>query len=217
MSAQSVSAQPISTESITTQSLDTNSALPPANPSPQFGIIAPSQTIETVVIGISQDGRFYFYGDSPQTPGPDVPAIGTPGILNVEIVNRGLEGSRYGTRDYLDVRMQGETPSLHYLLRLPCQGSADRFGSFTIQHSCRSLLGALQTLDLPGTALKIEPVRGRETTFIQVSLDPLGTQRVSAASIGPDRNDLEIAVNRCRQLLGLPAQFLSPSGDTTEI
>jgi hypothetical protein len=207
----------MSAQSIPAQAITTQSALTSANPSPQFGIIAPSLAVETVVIGISQDGRFYFYGDTPQTPGPDVPAIGTPGILNVEIVNRGVEGSRYGTRDYLDVRMQGEMPSLHYLLRLPCQGSADRSGSFTIQHSCRSLLGALQTLDLPGTALKIEPIRGRETTFIQVSLDPLGTQRVSAASIGPDRNDLEIAVNRCRQLLGLPAQFLCPSGDSAEL
>lgn len=174
---------------------------------PQFGIIPASPQITTTTIGINKDGQFYQYGDSPQAPGPVVPALGTPRVLDVQIVTRGNDTSRYGTRDYLELRTMGETPDRHYLLRLPCQGGKTADGRFTVQHSVRSVLGALCELDLQDTAVKLEPVRGREATFIHVSLDPAGQQRVIAPSIGPSRADLEIAVDRCRSSLGLPPQF----------
>lgn len=186
-------------------SADTTALAPVKHP--QFGILPASPRPVVTTIGISQDGCFYQYGETAQTPGPIVPALGTPRLLDVQIVTRGKEGSRYGTRDYLEVRMAGETPERQYLLRLPCQGGKTRDGNFTIQHAVRSLLGALTELDLQAVGVKLEPIRGREATFVQVSLDPEGQQRLVAPSIGPSRVDLEIAVDRCRASLGLPPQF----------
>jgi hypothetical protein len=168
-------------------------------PVPDLPGLAPrSPDVTTHVIGISQDGELYLYGDSPSAPGPIVPAIVAMRILDVVVVTRGVEGSRYGQRDYLDVRLLTDVPSVQYILRLPTQNG---------QWSYRSLLGALMTLDLAATALKIEPRRGKVATFLQVSLDPEGINRVNAPAIGPDRDDLEVAVDRCRALLGLEPQF----------
>lgn len=175
---------------------------------PQFGILPAPPTITTTTIGIDDDGRFYKYGDTPAKDkrGPIVPALGTPRILDVQIVTRG-KGSEYGERPYLAVRVMGETPDLHYLLRLPCGGSYNTRGQFSIQHSVRSLLGVLCELDLQDTAVMLVPKSGKTTTFIHVFLDPAGQQQVQAPSIGPSRADLEIAVDRCRRSLGLPPQF----------
>lgn len=169
-------------------------------PRPGFGILpsTPKPTVHTV--GISLQGAFYLYGDSPAAPGPTVPAIGTPRILEIAVAQRGAN-SRYGARAYLDVRMVGACPGEQFLLTLPCHNK---------QWSYRSLLGALLTLDLPNTPLKLQPNPGREAVFIQVYLDPEGEQQVIAPAIGPERADLEAAVDRCRINLGLAPQFAIP-------
>lgn len=164
---------------------------------PADGLLPASPQRQATVIGINQDGRFYLYGPSATERGPEIEAV-MGVILGVGISTHGTPESRYGERDYLDVRIQSPTPSLQYLLRLPAHQG---------QWSYRSLLGALQCVELSATALKIEPVRGREATFIQVSLDPEGFDRVIAPAIGPERSDLEDAIDACRRLLGLEPQF----------
>lgn len=164
---------------------------------PSDGIAALSIRPVLRVFGISQGGEFYEYGDTPATPGPVVPAL-CGVITTIEVVSRG-EASRYGLRDYLELRLATPDPAHQLLLRLPCNQG---------QWSYRSLLGALEQLDLQATALKLEAVRGRAATFIAVALDPEGLQRIKADAIGPDRSDLEISVNRLRAALGLPPQFV---------
>lgn len=166
---------------------------------PTDGILPASPRRESTLVGISQEGQFYLYGPTPSQPGPTIEAL-MGVVTDVSVGSRGGEGSRYGARDYLDVRLQAPDPSIQYVIALPAHRS---------QWSYRTLLGALLVLDLSATALKLEPTRGREeATFIQVSLDPEGRQRVIAEAIGPDRNDLEIAVNACRRNLNLEPQFL---------
>lgn len=180
------------TQAITPVSIDHIS------PIPSDGILPPSPRREATPVGISQEGRFYLYGPTAAEPGPEIGAL-MGLITDVLVSSRGAEESRYGTRDYLDVRIQAPDPAIQYLLALPAHLS---------QWSYRTLLGALLMVDLSATALKLEPIRGREATFIQVSLDPHGHQRVTAEAIGPERADLEIAVNACRRLLNLEPQFL---------
>jgi hypothetical protein len=85
-------------------------------------------------------------------------------------------------------------PTTQNVLRLPANRG---------QWSYRTLLGALLALDLQATAVKIEARRGREATFLRVATDAAGLQVVNAPAIGPNRNDLEIAVDRIRRNLGL--------------
>ena len=76
------------------------------------------------------------------------------------------------------------------------------------------MLGALVTLDLQASAVKLEAKRGREATFFQVSRDHAGLDLVRSQCIGPDAADLRIAVDRLRRSLGLPPQTdecLTPS------
>lgn len=166
------------------------------------GLLPPSIDPELKLIGLNPDGQLYFYGPSPRDPGPVIDrAIGGL-ILDVSISQHGQAGSRGGTswsgdRDHLDVRLQTPVPNLLHLLRLPAHNG---------QWHYRSLLGALVTLPLSDTAVKLEAKRGKEATFFQVSLDPEGLHRVQAPTIGPGRDDLEIAVNACRRALGLPPQ-----------
>lgn len=160
------------------------------------GLLPPSPEPTIRLVGISQAGSLYFYGDNPAVPGPPVTALGGL-IADLKVTSCGLH-SRYGLRDYLDLRLQTAVPGLIHVLRLPCGGG---------QWSYRSLLGALCTLALRDTAVKLEAKRGRDATFIQVALDPDGLQRVVAPAIGASRADLEIAVNACRRSLGLDPQF----------
>lgn len=173
-------------------------SLPDVPAIPADGILPASPRRESTLVGISQEGRFYIYGPSFDQPGPTIDAL--MGIVtDISVSSRGGEASRYGARDYLDVRLQAPDPAIQYLIALPAHRA---------QWSYRTLLGALLVLDLSATALKLEPTRGTEATFIQVSLDPEGRQRVIAEAIGPSRHDLEIAVNACRRLLNLEPQFL---------
>ena len=158
------------------------------------GIVSASPRPETKVIGINRDGELYFYGETPSTPGDLVEAV-CGLIVDVQVVERG-QNSSYGPRNYLDVRIQAPDPTVNYLLRLPANNG---------QYAYRSLLGALQQVRLHDTAVKIEPIHGRVTTFLQVSLDPRGLDVVKAESIGPDEADLRAAVAVCQENL-VPAQ-----------
>lgn len=164
------------------------------------GLLPPSPDPELKLIGLNPEGELYFYGPSPKDPGPSIDGGLCGLVIDLTISQHGQAGSRGGTswegqRDHLDVRLQTPVPLLQYLLRLPAHRG---------QWHYRSLLGALVALPLHDTAVKLEAKRGRETTFLQVSLDPEGQQRVQADAIGPSRDDLESAVNTCRRALGLP-------------
>lgn len=176
--------------------LQTTTALPElAHSFPQTGIVPASPSLAYKAVGISPDGELYIYADTPDGERQQVPALA--GVVVDVAVNTYGANSEYGARDYLDVSVAASAFDI-YTLRLPCHAS---------QWSYRSLLGSLLALDLPAQAVKIEPKRGNRTTFIRVSLDPDGIEQVMAESIGPDRDDLEIAVNHCRRSLGLDPQF----------
>jgi hypothetical protein len=170
---------------------------------PDDGIISATDSgVHHRIIGINQQGELYIYGPTPSTPGPTVPAL-MGLVCDVSITQHGSPGSRGGnsweaSRDHLSLRLLPPSGSLHNVLRLPANRG---------QWSYRSLLGALLTLDLRATAVKIEPHRGREATFVRVSTDAKGLNVVTAAAIGPSRDDLEIAVDRVRRNLGLPALY----------
>jgi hypothetical protein len=171
---------------------------------PATGLVPATPPALLQLIGIDQSGGFYLYGDS--GPGQAVAAVIATRILDVTVLRRGAT-SRFGERDYLSILMASPMPNLQHALRLPCSGSRGADGSQVTQHSVRSLLGALITLDLSATAVKLQPKRGHTTTFIEVLLHPTEYQPVIAPSIGPTRDDLEAAVDRCRVSLGLEPQF----------
>jgi hypothetical protein len=158
------------------------------------GIVPATPTPEFSSVGISLDGKLYLYADEHQGQ-REVPALAGL-VTSVSVATYGAN-SVHGPRDYLDVHIAA-SPVQIYVLRLPCHSG---------QWSYRSLLGCLLELDLPAVAVKIEPRRGRTATFIRVSLDPEGHDQVMAEAIGPDRDDLEMSVNRVRLNLGLDPQF----------
>lgn len=163
-------------------------------------------------VGINADGELYIYGETAQTPGPIVPAL-VGILLDLQITQLGGT-SRYGLRDYLDLHMGAPIPGEIIVLRLPCQARPNiSTGSLQIPWSVRTLLAALLALDVRETAVKLQPRRGHETTFMQVfPYDTSGGEQaeVRAEPIGPSRDDLEIAVNALRQALDLPALFPNP-------
>lgn len=164
---------------------------------PEAGIVPASPLTEYFSVGISLDGEFYLYSQSATSDErQQVPALAGL-VIDVAVNPYGDPQSKHGVRDYLDVHIAA-TPHTVYVLRLPCHLS---------QWSYRSLLGCLLEVDLSATAVKIEPKRGRNASFVRVSLDPDGLDQVIADSLGPDRDDLEIAVNRLRHSLGLEPQF----------
>lgn len=175
---------------------------------PRFGL-APRTVRPTLRrIGVTPTGDWYLYGATPadadRTP---VEAVCTPRILEIAVVTRAKTSSRFGPRPYLDVTMIGETPAIRYVLSLPCAYTDQRSGARLTPHSVRSLLGALLTLELANTPLKLEPNRGNAANFTNVYLDPEGLQQVRAKEIGDDECALQQAVDACRCKLGLPPQF----------
>lgn len=157
------------------------------------------------VIGITAGGDLYIYGDTPERPGPTVPAI-LGGVVSLSISQLGGQ-SRYGLRDYLDVRLSTPIPGTEIILRLPC-GTPDR-ASWAV----RSLLGALATLDLTDTAVKLQTKRGSDANFFRVfphDANGIEQPEVRAEAIGPSRDDLEIAIDRIRRNLGLAPLFSIP-------
>lgn len=179
---------------------------------PPDGICANSPEISTKTIGLGPNdkasipaGRFYFYGDTRASAtafSPDANAFFGV-VRDVRVAKCGNAGSVGGTswqgdRDHLELLLDTPNPLLRYLLRLP---------AYQGQWSYRSLLGALQAVDLNAQAVKLEAKPGHTTTFIQVFLDPEGLQQVKAEAIGPDAADLQIAVDRLRRSLNLPPQF----------
>lgn len=179
---------------------------PPAASS--FGLVARTLRPEIRRIGVTQQGEWYLYGATPDAPGRiPVEAVATPRIVDVSVVSRG-KGSTFGKRDYLDVSMVGETPSVKYILSLPCSLHSSEGKRLPTQRSVRSLLGALLAIDgLATRPLKLEPSRGKRATFTNVYLDYEGQQPVTGEDIGPDEVDLQRAVNATRARLGLPPQF----------
>lgn len=176
---------------------------------PPDGLLPASPDITTKMIGISKTGVLHFYTETAQGDKADSALDAIAGlILDIQLTQRGAT-SKFGLRDYLDIRLQSPTPLLHYVLSLPAKPYTHPTTN-QLQHpwSVRSLLGALITLDLQDLAVKLEAKRGTDATFIQVSLDPLGEQRVTAPAIGPSRQDLEEAIDICRRSLGLEPQFL---------
>lgn len=159
---------------------------------------------DLTVIGITVTGELYVYGDTPYKPGPTIPAV--LGVVSSISISQHGGQSRYGLRDYLDIRLGTPVPGAEIILRLPC-GTPGR-----TPWSVRSVLGALATLDLTDTAVKLQTKRGSEATFFRVfPHDSSGIElpEVRAEAIGPSRDDLEIAVDRIRRGLGQPPQFPS--------
>jgi hypothetical protein len=180
------------------------------------GLCLASPDIEVKTIGLDHEtGQLYFYGDTRQSrqPLPEGVSGIFGAIVNVAVTQHGNAGGRGGNtweanRDHLTLRLQSPNPLLHYVLRLPAHNG---------QWHYRSLLGALLTLDLQASAVKLEAKRGREATFFQVSLDHAGLDLVRSQCIGPDAADLRIAVDRLRRSLGLPPQTdecLTPPSQT---
>lgn len=186
-----------------------SSELGPTSELPAWVVPAAPEPEQTVV-GINAEGKLYIYGETAQTPGPVVPAV-YGCITNIAITQRG-GGSRYGLRDYLDLRLLAPIPGTGFLLRLPCKGAPHpTSGERRTPWSVRSLLGALFELDLTATAVKLQTRRGNETTFFRViphTPDGIELPELRAEAIGPSRHDLEIAVNRIRANLNLQPAFL---------
>jgi len=183
-------------------------ALPPDAPS---WVVPATPSIEYTTLGINRDGDLYIYGDTAANPGPLVPAV-RGCVAGINVSTHGA-GSKYGPRQYLDLLMAAATPGTGFLLRLPCGNTSSINDAWNNTWAIRSLLGALIEVDLAATAVKLQSKRGREATFFQVfPHDPEGRElpEVRATSIGPSLDDLEIAINRVRALLGQPALFDDP-------
>lgn len=182
-----------------------------AIPSTPAWIVPPTPELETTAVGISADGDLYVYGDTPQAPGPIVPAL-VASLLEVSVSQHGA-ASRHGLRDYLELRMATPLPDTQIVLRLPCKGTVSpSTGLTSTPWSVRSLLGALLSLDAPDTAVKLQTKRGTSATFFRVfPYDTDGNElpEVHAEAIGGSRDDLEIAVDSIRKRLGLPSLFPS--------
>lgn len=160
---------------------------------------------DLTVVGITAGGDLYVYGDTPDKPGPPVPAI-LGGVASLAVSQHGGQ-SRYGLRDYLDVRINTPLPGTELILRLPC-GAPGR-----TSWAVRSLLGALATLDLTATAVKLQTRRGSDANFFRVfphDANGIELPEVRAEAIGPSRDDLEIAIDCIRRKLGLAPLFPTP-------
>lgn len=172
--------------------------------------------VERNLVGMSRSGDFYAYGDSPDQPGPLVPAL--VGVVTDITISQHGATSRYGLRDYLDVTLQTPIPDVQVLLRLPCKASPHPVsGELLIPWSVRSLLAALQTIQLSETAIKIQPRKGTATTFIRVMpFSPEGIEQpeIRCEAIGGSRDDLDISVNHLRSQLGLPPLFPGASSSS---
>jgi hypothetical protein len=160
---------------------------------------------DVTTVGISASGTLYIYGETADKPGPECPAIiGAP--VGADITFHG-EGSKYGSRPYLDLVLLTPINST-VVLRLPCRGSTDpATQEQQTPWSVRSLLGALTALDMPDTAVKLQTKVGHSATFFRViPLDSDGIEQpeVRATAIGPSIDDLEIAVNHLRRAFGQP-------------
>lgn len=181
-------------------------------PDSSFSWVVPAEPDpELTVVGINADGELYIYGDTAASPGPVVPAV-LGCVVDVTISQHG-GSSRYGLRDYLDLRMLAPIPGTGFILRLPCRAASHPLtGALRTPWSVRSLLGALKGLDLTATAVKLQTKRGDQATFFRVfphQPDGIELAEVRAEAIGPTRDDLEIAIDRIRRGLGLHPLFPS--------
>jgi len=185
---------------------------------PNSGIRPATVLPEPVVIGLSRGGDLYSYGDSPPAasgPDPDriiTAIIGAP--FDLQLIERGA-ASEYGPRDYLELRLHQADPTTPYLLRVPAQSNTPA-GPINTQPA-RTLLGALLVVDnLSERIIKLQTTKGIKTSFFRLFTAGLDDPRflraqtarpVISQSIGPDRNDLEIAINSIRRSLFLEPQF----------
>jgi hypothetical protein len=158
-------------------------------------------------VGIKVDGDLYLYGEKASDPGPTVPAV-RGYLLDITIAQRG-SGSRFGSRNYLELTLAGTIPTETFILRLPCKPSLNSAsGSMQLPWAVRSLLGALCELslgELDDQAIKLQTRRGDAAVFFQVfPYDSAGNElpEVRAESIGPSESDLLAAVNQIRSTLG---------------
>ena len=190
-------------------------ASPSAAPLPAW-VVPATPEIDRTVVGISPNGVLYIYGETPDRPGPLVPAI--VGVVTDLRVSQHGVNSRYGLRDYLDLQLGTPIASLEVILRLPCKANHPPGGGDPlIPWSVRSLLGALQAVDLPNTALKLQTRRGNSATFFRVipfCAAGMEQAEIRSAAIGGGRDDLEIAVNHLRAQLELPPFFPEPVKDS---
>ncbi|MEB3256356.1 MAG: hypothetical protein VKJ05_08210 [Synechococcaceae cyanobacterium] len=179
-------------------------------------VVPATPEIDRTVVGIGPNGDLYIYGDTPERPGPLVPAI-VGVVCNLRVSQHGAS-SRYGLRDYLDLHLATPIDTMEVILRLPCKANPQPGGGDPlIPWSVRSLLGALHAIDLPTTALKLQTRRGNAATFFRVlpfSSEGIEQPEIRAAAIGGSRDDLEIAVNHLRGQLALPPFFPDPLKDT---
>lgn len=185
----------------------------PITPPPEARawIVPASPDNSYTTVGINVEGQLYIYGETAACPGPVIPAL--LGVVTSATVNTHGTGSRYGSRDYLELLLATPIPGEFVQLNLPCKENPTPDGGSSTPWSVRSLLGALLKLDLPNTAIKLQTKRGTSATFMRViPHDASGTEQpdVRAESIGPSRDDLEIAVNHIRASLGQQALFVNP-------
>jgi hypothetical protein len=185
---------------------------------PDSGIRPATVLPKPLLIGISKSGDLYSYGDTPpKVSGPDPDRIHTAIIgapYEIQLVERGA-ASEYGPRDYVELRLHQADPTTPYLLRVPAERNTPS-GSINTQPT-RTLLGALLVIDdLTERILKFQTNKGDKTSFFQLYTAGAGDPRflraatarpVKAQPIGPDRNDLEIAINSIRRSLFLEPQF----------
>lgn len=195
----------------------TTPAPPEHLPAPLPAWVVPATPeIDRTVVGIGPNGDLYIYGETPERPGPLVPAI-VGVVSNVRVSQHGAS-SRYGLRDYLDLHLATPIDTMEVILRLPCKANPQPGGGDPlIPWSVRSLLGALHAIDLPTTALKLQTRRGNAATFFRVlpfSSEGIEQPEIRAAAIGGSRDDLEIAVNHLRAQLELPPFFPEPVKDS---
>lgn len=182
-------------------------------------VVPATPSLSLTTLGINRDGDLYIYGETAASPGALVPAV-RGCVASIAISTHGAT-SKYGPREYLDLTMAAATPGTGFLLRLPCGSNSPTNGTWNSTWAVRSLLGALMEIDLSCTAVKLQTKRGREATFFQVyPYDSEGRElpEVRATSIGCSLDDLEVAVNHVRAMLGQPAQFdeLTAMADTVE-
>jgi len=185
-----------------------SAALDPALPLPAWAAVATPEP-ERTLVGINHLGELYIYGESPEQPGPSVPAL--VGLVTDVAITRHGASSRYGLRDYLDITLQTPIPDVQVILRLPCKAARHPVsGELLIPWSVRSLLAALQTISLSSTAVKLQTRRGSVATFFRVlpfSSEGIELPEIRCEAIGGSRDDLQIALNHIRIQLGLPPLF----------
>jgi hypothetical protein len=162
--------------------------------------------------GINQLGQLYEYGETYAQPkrvleGNDL--LPFAGIHNIALTERA--GDR--RKVYLDLTLGTPHPYFLNVVSLPCFNNSPDHASWPVRSLVSSLTEADKVLDLCAMTGKIGARRGTNPNpsgFLANFIDLfVGDDRspLLAPSIDPDRQTLEITVDRLRRSLELPPQF----------